>query len=590
MFTIHSRAIIFGLQLSAAQHMLDFDYLSWREPSVLGFINPWKVHWVHKLFFGNKEILISSFSDFTEIPTSLSDQVDTLVNFASFRSATAATLGAMEAGIFKNIIIIAEGIPERQTLQIIEENKKYWLNIIGPATVWAMHSGVFRAGNTWGSLDNIIDSKLYQSWSVWFVSKSGGMSNELRRVIADRSDGTGLSIALWGDAYNIMDFPIAIKIMQDDVSVKMIVMLWEIWWRDELEVAHMIQNWEITKPVVAWCIWTINEEISGEVQFGHAGAKSNKDEETASYKNKILRESGVIVPENYMDFWDKIRETFLNLTLPERTEIDISEKLSHIQKRKKTLFTSTISDERGEELSYNWKKISQFTKNPDIGRVIWNLWLKRELPEYACRFINTVLVLIADHGPAVSGAQNTIVTARAWNDLKSSLIAWLATIGPRFGWAIDGAWKYWLESLEFHISPEDFTQSMKKSGENIPGIGHKVKSKFNPDTRCEILSTLASDFPISKHLDFAKSVEALTLEKKSNLILNVDGYIAAMLLDIFEDIWMDYSEKKMYVEAWIFNGLFLLARTIGFIGHAIDQKRLWEWLYRTPWEDILYTD
>jgi succinyl-CoA synthetase alpha subunit len=47
------------------------------------------------------------------------------VNFASFRSATAATLGAMEAGIFKNIIIIAEGIPERQTLQIIEENKKY---------------------------------------------------------------------------------------------------------------------------------------------------------------------------------------------------------------------------------------------------------------------------------------------------------------------------------------------------------------------------------------------------------------------------------------------------------------------------------
>jgi succinyl-CoA synthetase alpha subunit len=88
-----------------------------------------------------------------------------------------------------------------------------------------MSAGVFRAGNTGGSLDNIIDSHLYAAGSVGFVSKSGGMSNELRRVVADRTNGTGLSIALGGDKYNIMDFPTAIKIMQADESVKMIVML-----------------------------------------------------------------------------------------------------------------------------------------------------------------------------------------------------------------------------------------------------------------------------------------------------------------------------------------------------------------------------
>lgn len=104
-----------------------------------------------------------------------------------------------------------------------------------------------------------------------------------------------------------------------------------------------------------------------------------------------------------------------------------------MSKRNKTSFTSTISDERGEELLYNGKKISEFTSSPDIGRTIGHLWLKRELPEYACRFLNTVIVLIADHGPAVSGATNAIVTARAGNDLKSSLISGLATIGPRFG-------------------------------------------------------------------------------------------------------------------------------------------------------------
>jgi ATP citrate (pro-S)-lyase len=60
--------------------------------------------------------------------------------------------------------------------------------------------------------------------------------------------------------------------------------------------------------------------------------------------------------------------------------------------------------------------------------VIGNLWLKKDLPDYGLEFINTILILLADHGPAVSGANNAIVTARAGNDLKSSLIAGLTTI------------------------------------------------------------------------------------------------------------------------------------------------------------------
>jgi succinyl-CoA synthetase alpha subunit/citrate synthase len=590
MFHKNSFALIYGLQIDAAQHMLDFDFLSWREPSVLAFINPGKTLWSHKLFYGNKEILISSFPNYSSLPEVISSKLDTLVNFASFRSAQKATLDAIEAWYFKNIIIIAEWIPERQTLEIIQKNKSHNLNIVWPATVWAMSAWVFRAGNTWWSLDNIIDSHLYEAWNVWFVSKSGGMSNELRRVIADRTNGTSLSIALGWDKYNIMNFPSAMKIMQDDETIRMIVILWEIGGKDEIEVARMIEKKEITKPVVAWCIGTINEQILGEVQFGHAGAKSNKIEETASYKNDFLRKSWAVVPNSYIDLWDKIEEVFNSLNIKNHPKEDISHKLQIINKRSKTGFTSTISNEMWGELLYNGKKISDFTAPPNIWKVIGELWLKKSLPEYACNFINTVMVLIADHWPAVSGATNAIITSRAGNDIKSSLIAGLATVGSLFGWAIDGAGKYWLESVETKIAPEDFIKNMKQSNTNIPGIWHKVKSKFNPDSRCKILENLASDFPTTKHLDFAKSVEALTLEKKANLILNVDGYIAAMLLDIFEDLGMNYEEKKMYVDVWVFNGLFLLSRTIGFIGHAIDQKRLWEWLYRTSWNDILYTE
>ena len=104
-------------------------------------------------------------------------------------------------------------------------------------------------------------------------------------------------------------------------------------------------------------------------------------------------------------------------------ESEVNKKLAIITNRRATRFTSTISDERGEELLYNNIPVQQFVQDGSLGKVIGHLRLKKELPDYAARFIETVLILLADHGPAVSGATNTIVTARAGKDLVTSLIA-----------------------------------------------------------------------------------------------------------------------------------------------------------------------
>lgn len=97
-----------------------------------------------------------------------------------------------------------------------------------------------------------------------------------------------------------------------------------------------------------------------------------------------------------------------------------------------------------------------------------------------------------------------------------------------------------------------------------------------------MLRELAADFPCTTHLTLAREVEARTTMKKPNLILNVDGHVAALLLDIFVDIGLSEEERAQYVRAGLFNGLFVLARTVGFIGHYLDQQRLDEGLYRTP--------
>lgn len=121
MFTSTSTAIIYGRHLDVAQRMLDFDFLSDRSPSVAGIIDP-NAHRVSvtKLFFGNAEILVSIYPSIDEIPDT--DTIDTFVNLASFRSATDATWKALKSEIFQNIVIIAEGIPEREIREIIAYN------------------------------------------------------------------------------------------------------------------------------------------------------------------------------------------------------------------------------------------------------------------------------------------------------------------------------------------------------------------------------------------------------------------------------------------------------------------------------------
>lgn len=87
-------------------------------------------------------------------------------------------------------------------------------------------------------------------------------------------------------------------------------------------------------------------------------------------------------------------------------------------------------------------------KNVGIGGVISLLWFQRCLPPYVCKFFEMCLMVTADHGPAVSGAHNTIVCARAGKDLVSSVVSGLLTIGDRFGGALDGAAKQFSEGYD----------------------------------------------------------------------------------------------------------------------------------------------
>merc|ERR1711959_146475 len=113
-----------------------------------------------------------------------------------------------------------------------------------------------------------------------------------------------------------------------------------------------------------------------------------------------------------------------------------------------------------------------FQENLGVGGVLCLLWFKRRLPAYAAKFVEMVLMVTADHGPAVSGAHNTIVCARAGKDLISSLVSGLLTIGPRFGGALDDAAQQFSKAADTGVAPKQFVTDCKKNNVLIMGIGH----------------------------------------------------------------------------------------------------------------------
>ncbi len=124
----------------------------------------------------------------------------------------------------------------------------------------------------------------------------------------------------------------------------------------------------------------------------------------------------------------------------------------------------------------------------------------------------------------------------------------------------------------------------------VPGIGHRVKSRNNPDLRVELVKDFVkSNFPKCEMLDYAIAVETVTTSKKDNLILNVDGCVAVCFVDLLRNCGAFSSEEaEDYLSMGVLNGLFVLGRSIGLIAHYLDQKRLRTGLYRHPWDDITY--
>jgi ATP citrate (pro-S)-lyase len=374
-----TQCVVYNLQTAAVQRMLDFDMMCKRgKPSVSAMVYPFGGQSSVKVYWGTAEIFIPVYTSVKDA-VAAHPEISVMVNFASFRSVYDSTMEALALPEnIKTIAIIAEGVPEQQTRALICKAEESKVGIIGPATVGGITPGMFRIGNTGGAIENITMSKLYRKGSVAYVSKSGGMSNELNNIIARSSDGVCDGVAIGGDRYPGSRFIDHMKKYEANPNCKIIVMLGEVGGVDEYDVIEAVKSGEITKPVVAWCVGTCASAFTYDVQFGHAGAQARGDMEKAVAKNKAMKEVGIVVPESFTQLGTEIQKVFTKMVqdgaivVQPEPEVPVTAKdFTALKKagmvRKPANFVCSISDDTGEECTYSGMpsaKWSRFLEMP----------------------------------------------------------------------------------------------------------------------------------------------------------------------------------------------------------------------------------
>ncbi len=562
--------------LNAARRMAEFRYMIKQPLNVKAFVYPPDTGKMNEVTYGSGLLTIPVYKSVAEA-TANHPQINTSLVYIGADRACAGGMEALNDPKIQLVSMITEGVPEKDAKLLARHAIKLGKTFNGPSSIGIISAGACRLGVIGGAFDNLVACKLYREGSFGVITKSGGLSNEIIWICSQFADGITTAIGIGGDAYPGTDYVSYLEKFEQDPQTKAVVIVGEMGGDLEERAAEWYGAKKRRVKLLAVVSGFCQESLPKGMKFGHAGAKEGmKGEGSARSKSDALKKAGAIVPETFGALGPAIKQVYEDLVksgqvrpIPDLSPADLPKLPRTVEEGMKTgevmvapLIKTTISDDRGDEPCYDGYPASELiNKGYEIPHVIGLLWDKRLISKQEAEIIKRIMMLSADHGPCVSGALTTIIAACAGIGLSQAVAAGLIMIGPRFGGAVTDAGRYFKYAVDNKMTVDDFLVHMKKNVGPVPGIGHRVKSVRNPDKRVKELVSYVKGVGIpTPHLDFALAVEKVTSAKKENLILNVDGTMAAVLVDI------EFPVDSL-------NGFFILSRTIGLIGHWVDQKR-----------------
>lgn len=558
--------LVAGNHVKIMQSILDFDYAAGKEsPSIAGIISSGRK--TQKFFWGDGEVLIPVYGD-AEAAKNAGLEPDFLLCITS-ASSTPGMVDAFFAAFPRALgaHLFAEGVAERDALAMIEkygEEKR----IAGASGVGLCLPGTLKLGAIGGIMGERLAELGSTRGHTAVICSSGGMVNELMYQVVLKGGGISFAACYGGDRFPVTSPLEWMLEAEHDPETKEIVFFGELGGSDEYILRDAIQEKKITKPIYAYIAGRY-ESKDEHIQFGHAKALAQAEEETASAKMKALSAVGVKVSETFNDFMD----AFGSLS----RETQLIECARDWKARPAYLPPTSFSAP-----AYKESSATTFTEGV-LQRILGRDSVSPEL----VTFTDLIFTHLIDHGPHVSGAVNAMITTRAGRDMSSALATGVLTVGDRFGGAINGAAKIWHQAVSCGTSAEALVSEYSKRREYILGIGHKKYSIYKPDPRVQALIEHAqSVLRETPHLDLALDVESITTSKRANLILNVDGAVSALFIDfLIEKEGFTTAQVAELIDIEFFNSLFLIPRSVGFVGNYLDQKRIDEGLFRLSESD-----
>lgn len=233
-------------------------------------------------------------------------EVDGVVQFVPPLFSLKATQEAIEAGI-KWVLITAEKVPTQDSAMLVAQAKKLGVSLIGPSSVGiiSLHHQI-----KIGAIGGSTPERVFVPGHIAIISKSGGMTSEIGLHLKNNELGISWAVGIGGDRIEGADFADFLLELEHDSKTKASVIFGELGGTYEERVASLKKEGRIKKPIIAYIGGEFTMKLPSEVQFGHAGAIIEGDRGKPDYKRQVLKESGVIVTEEF----DKIAELIKEAT------------------------------------------------------------------------------------------------------------------------------------------------------------------------------------------------------------------------------------------------------------------------------------
>jgi len=236
--------------------------------------------------------------------------IDISVLFVPAKFVKGAAIEAVEAGV-KFVVIVPDRVPVWDAMEIARATEQNDAHFIGPNTLGILSPGRGVLGMIGGRAASA--REWFKPGYTGVISRSGGMTSSTGYYLGQKGIGISTLVHVGGDQVLGTRIPDAALMFEDDPETKAIVIFGEIGGSQEEQLAELIKEKKVTKPVVAYIGGAAAKEGT---RFSHAGAIIEGGKGTHDGKVKALRGVGATVVTSFGELPDAALQVLSEKNIP----------------------------------------------------------------------------------------------------------------------------------------------------------------------------------------------------------------------------------------------------------------------------------